>query len=150
MRELKQGESTSIRIFFNTTDGKTGATGLTPTIAFALPGTVFTTVGAPASTGVGFGHYDVAITTALTAVLGDVSLHSTGAGQDPMDLIFRVVPANWQDVSDIYSAEYGHMTVDTTANTMTIFRAGDTTTSVQIFNLTVSTGTQPYYGARST
>jgi hypothetical protein len=147
---IKQNKATSIRIFFNTTDGKTGATGLTPTIAFALPGTVFTTVSAPASTEVGFGHYDVALTTAHTKTLGDVSLHSTGAGQDPMDKIFTVVPADWQDVSDIYSAEYGHWTIDTTAHTLTIFRAGDTTTSVQVFTLTTVAGTIPGYIARST
>jgi hypothetical protein len=150
MREIKQGDTTSIRLFFNTTDGKTGATAITPTIGFALPGAGFTTVAAPASTEIDFGWFDVALTTAHTNTLGEVALHSTGAGQDPMDFKYLVVPADWGDVSEIHSAELGHWTLDTTANTLTMFKAGDTTTSIQVFNLTTVTGTIPGYIARST
>jgi hypothetical protein len=150
MRKIKQGESTSLKIFFNTTDGKTGATGLTPSFSWSGVTSTMSTVNAPASTEDAFGWYDVGITTAHTANLGDVAFHSTGAGQDPVDFKIRIVPEDWQGVADIYSAEFGHMTIDTTANTMTIFRAGDTTTSVQVFTLNAVTGTQPFYGSRST
>lgn len=150
MRNIKLGETTSLKIFINTTDGKTGATGLTPSFSFSKAGTTMSTVNGPLSTEDAYGWYDVGITTAHTNALGDVAFHSTGAGQDPVDFKIRIVPGDWQDVSDIYSAEYGHMAIDTTANTLTIYRAGDTTTSVQIFNLTTVAGTVPGYIGRTT
>jgi hypothetical protein len=164
MREIRQGASTSFKIFFNTTDGKTGATGLTPAFSWSGVTSTMSTVGAPASTEDAFGWYDVGITTAHTANLGDVAFHSTGAGQDPVDFKIRIIEADWVDVStavsmlttistqvsDVYSAELGHWKLDTTANTLTMFRAGDTTTSIQVFNLTTIAGTIPGYIARTT
>jgi hypothetical protein len=150
MRKIKQGESTSLKIFFNTTDGKTGATGLSPAFSWSGVTSTMSTANAPGSTEDAFGWYNVGITTAHTANLGDVAFHSTGAGQDPVDFKIRIVSADWLEVSEIHSAELGHWKLDTTANTLTMFKAGDTTTSIQVFSLTTISGTIPGYVARST
>ncbi len=68
----------------DSTDGKTGKTGLTLTITASKDGAAFASI-TPTVTERGSGWYNLALTTSHTDTLGDLACHITGTGADPCD-----------------------------------------------------------------
>ena len=93
MKARKQS-STSYPITFlmvSSTDHITGVTGLSPTVAISKNGAGF---GAPsgAVTEVGYGWYQLAPNATDRNTPGDLLVHATGAGADPVDDKYVIVP----------------------------------------------------------
>jgi hypothetical protein len=73
-------------------DHTTGKTGLTLTITVSKDGGAFGPI-SPSVTERGTGWYNLALTSSETDTLGDLAMHITAAGADPLDLVDQVVPA---------------------------------------------------------
>ncbi len=85
MEPLKQSTARNVMVFLvDSSDGKTGKTGLTLTITASKDGAAFATI-TPTVTERGNGWYNLALTTSHTDTLGDLAVHATGTGADPCD-----------------------------------------------------------------
>lgn len=85
MEPLKQSTARNIMVYLvQSSDGKTGATGLTLTITISKDGGAFASI-TPTVTERGNGWYNLALTTTHTNTLGDLAFHITGSGADPCD-----------------------------------------------------------------
>lgn len=90
MRKLTQSIARSVMVLLvQSADHVTGATGLTLTITASKAGAAFAGI-APVVTERGSGWYSVALTASHTDTLGDLALHITAAGADPLDVLFDV------------------------------------------------------------
>ena len=91
MRKLTQSIARSVMVLLvQTADHVTGATGLTLTITASKAGGAFAGI-APAVTERGSGWYSVELTSSHTDTLGDLALHITATGADPLDVLFDVL-----------------------------------------------------------
>lgn len=80
-------------LMIDSTDGKTGKTGLTPTVTLSKNGAAFASpAGAVAE--IGNGHYKVAGNATDQNTLGVLALHATSAGAQDTDDLFMVVAYN--------------------------------------------------------
>ena len=88
---LKQSIARNLHVFMtDSADHITGKAGLTLTIAAAKDGAAFASI-TPTVTELANGWYSLALTTAHTDTLGDLSLHITSSGADASDLSRQVV-----------------------------------------------------------
>lgn len=88
---LKQstGRNRSI-LMIDSSDSKTGKTGLTLTIAVSKDGASFNTI-TPTVTELTNGWYSIALTSSHTDTLGDFAYHITGTGADSTDILDQVI-----------------------------------------------------------
>jgi len=105
--KLRQQSSTSYPITFlmvDSADHITGKTGLTPTVTISKNGAGF---GSPAGavTEIGSGWYALAGNATDRGTLGDLLIHATATGADPVDDRYCIVP--WNPVP------YTHLTLPT-------------------------------------
>jgi hypothetical protein len=85
MRLLKQSTAVDIVIFMtDSADHITGKTGLTLTITASKAAAAFASI-TPTVTELVNGWYKLALTTSHTDTIGDLALHVTGTGADPLD-----------------------------------------------------------------
>jgi hypothetical protein len=85
MEPLKQSTARNLMVFLvDSSDGKTGKTGLTLTITASKDGGAFASI-SPTVTERGSGWYNLALTAGHTDTLGDFACHITGSGADPCD-----------------------------------------------------------------
>lgn len=144
------------------TDHITGLAGLTLTITSSKNGGAFGSI-SPTVTDRGSGWYSLALTTSHTDTLGDLALHITSTGADPLDALDEVL-------TDLPGAEYSTIIADSvpsvgtrptiaqallmltrflmtardiTATTMAVTKEDNTTTSMT-FTLNLPTGTTQY------
>lgn len=104
---LKQSTARNKMIFMvDETDHVTGLAGLTLTITASKNGGAFASV-TPTVTDRGSGWYSLALTTSHTDTLGDLALHITSTGADPLDLADEVLV-------DLPGAEYATVIADST------------------------------------
>lgn len=90
MQQLKLSTAKNEMVFLvDETDGKTGLPGLTLTITASKNGGAFASV-TPTVTDRGSGWYNLALTTSHTDTLGNLALHITSTGADPLDVKFEV------------------------------------------------------------
>lgn len=89
---LKQSSTAQPLVFFmaDSTDGKTGKTGLTCTVTISKSGGSFSSP-AGAVSEIANGFYKVAGNATDTNTLGPLLLHATGTGADPADKEYSVV-----------------------------------------------------------
>jgi hypothetical protein len=101
---LKQSTARNLMVFLtDSTDHVTGLAGASLTIALSKDGAAFASV-TPAVTDRSDGWYNLALTTSHTDTLGDLVLHITAAGADPIDLreqVFAGLPGESVTVSSI-------------------------------------------------
>lgn len=91
MRVLKQSTNRNVMVLLvDETDHITGLTGATLTITASKDGAAFGSI-SPTVTERGSGWYSLALTTAHTDTLGDLAIHATASGADPVDLVCQVV-----------------------------------------------------------
>lgn len=91
MRQIKQNIATNVMVFLtDTIDRVTGRTGATLTITASKDGAAFASI-TPTVTERGSGWYNLALTTSHTDTLGDLAIHITATGADPIDVLCRVV-----------------------------------------------------------
>lgn len=89
--ELKLSTAKNEMVFLvDETDGKTGLAGLTLTITASKNGGAFGSI-SPTVTDRGSGWYNIAFTTSHTDTLGNLALHITATGADPLDVKWEVV-----------------------------------------------------------
>lgn len=95
MQEIQQSTSADPLTFFMvlSSDGKTGATGLSPTVTLSKNGVAFASP-AGAVSEIANGWYKVAGNATDTATLGVLLLHATAATADPVDKPFQIVAFN--------------------------------------------------------
>ena len=87
----------------DSTDHVTGKTGATLTITLSKDGAAFASI-SPTVTERGDGWYSLALTSGNTDTLGDLVLHITASGADPIDLreqVFAGLPGESVTVSSI-------------------------------------------------
>lgn len=91
MALVKQSTARNRMVFMtDETDHVSGLPGLTLTITASKNGAAFGSI-SPTVTDRGDGWYNLAYTTSHTDTLGDLALHITATGADPLDLIDEVV-----------------------------------------------------------
>jgi hypothetical protein len=91
MREIKVATTYNLMVFMNdSTDLRTGKTGLTLNIGVSKNGAAFNTI-TPTVTERGNGWYNLALTASHTDTVGDLAFHITATGADPSDLICIIV-----------------------------------------------------------
>lgn len=87
---LKQSTARNRAILMiDSSDSKTGKTGLTLTISLSKNGGAFATI-TPSVTELSNGWYNLAFTTSHTDTLGDFALHISGTGADDTDILDQV------------------------------------------------------------
>jgi hypothetical protein len=92
MSLLKQSTAANVTVkILDSSDHRTGKTGLTLTITASKNGAAFASI-SPTVTEISSGLYKLALTTAHTDTLGDLVLHITGSGADTKDVGYQVVP----------------------------------------------------------
>lgn len=87
----------------DSSDHVTGKTGATLTSTLSKDGAAFASI-SPSVTERGDGWYSLALTTAHTDTLGDLVLHITASGADPIDLreqVFASLPGDSVTVSSL-------------------------------------------------
>lgn len=88
---LRQSTARNLMILMvDATDHITGLAGLTLTITASKDGGAFSAI-SPTVTDRGSGWYSLALTSGHTDTLGDLALHVTGAGADPVDVRLEVL-----------------------------------------------------------
>ena len=88
---LKQSTARNVAILMvDSNDGVTGKTGLTLTITASKNGAAFASI-TPVVTELSNGWYSLALTATHTNTLGDLLLHITATGADPVDIRTEVV-----------------------------------------------------------
>jgi hypothetical protein len=101
---LKQSTARNLMVFLtDSADHVTGKTGATLTITLSKNGAAFASV-SPTVTERGDGWYSLALTSGNTDTLGDLVLHITASGADPIDLreqVFAALPGDSVTVSSI-------------------------------------------------
>lgn len=101
---LKQSTTRNLMVFLtDSTDHVTGKTGASLTITLSKNGAAFGSI-TPTVTERGDGWYNLALTTSHTDTLGDLVLHVTASGADPIDLreqVFAGLPGESVTVSSI-------------------------------------------------
>lgn len=91
MREIKQGDAANVMLFMaDSTDGKTGKTGLTLAVTISKNGAAFGSI-SPTVTERGNGWYNVALVAADTDTIGDLVVRGTATGADPGERVVNVV-----------------------------------------------------------
>jgi hypothetical protein len=96
MPRLDQSTATTRAVFMtSSTDHLAGLTGLGTalTIAASKAGAAFAAI-TPTVAELANGWYSLALTTGHTDTPGDLALHITGAGCDPTDKLYEVLPVN--------------------------------------------------------
>ncbi len=97
MRLLKQSTARDIVVFLvDSTDHVTGKTGATLTITASKNGDAFASI-SPTVTERVNGWYEVALTSSHTDTLGDLALHITATGADPIDTVMQVIGVDLND-----------------------------------------------------
>lgn len=97
MRVLKQSTARTIAVFLaDSSDHITGKTGATLTVTASKNGASFASI-SPTVTELANGWYSVALTTSHTDTLGDLAIHATASGADPIDTLSQVVAYNPAD-----------------------------------------------------
>jgi hypothetical protein len=90
---LKQNTARSLTIFMtDSTDHRTGKTGLTLAIASSKSGAAFLAI-TPLVTELSYGWYSLTLTSSHTDTLGDLIFHVTATGADNFDMREQVVVA---------------------------------------------------------
>jgi hypothetical protein len=96
----KQSTALTVSVWMaDSSDGKTGKTGLTLAVTLKKNGdTSFSSI-SPTVTEIGNGHYDIALTTTHMNTLGPLSLRATSTGADPADCpnMVQVIAADLAD-----------------------------------------------------
>lgn len=109
---LKQSTARNVMVLMvDSSDSKTGKTGLTLTITASKDGGAFASI-TPTVTERGSGWYSLALTTTHTDTLGDLALHITSTGADATDRTWQVVvklPGEDVQVSSITSAAIANL-----------------------------------------
>lgn len=92
MHLLLQSQTAEPLVFFmvSSSDGKTGVTGLSPTVTLSKNGGAFASP-AGAVSEIAHGWYKVAGNATDTGTLGPLLLHATGSGADAADRAYQVV-----------------------------------------------------------
>lgn len=91
MRVLKRSTARTIAVFLtDSSDHITGKTGATLTVTASKAGAAFASI-SPTVTELSSGWYSVALTTSHTDTFGDLAIHATASGADPIDLLCQVV-----------------------------------------------------------
>jgi hypothetical protein len=97
MRELKQSTAANVMVFLaSSTDHITGVASATLTITASKDGGAFASI-TPTPVDRGDGWYSLPLTTTHTNTLGDLALHITASGADPIDTVMRVVAIDKAD-----------------------------------------------------
>lgn len=90
MRKLKQSTRHNVMVLLvSSTDHVSAVTGATLTITASKDGAAFASI-SPVVTERGNGWYSLALTTSHTDTLGDLALHVSAAGADPLDMVLLV------------------------------------------------------------
>jgi hypothetical protein len=98
VRLLKQSTARNIDVFMAlSSDGKTGATGKTLTVAAGKNGGSFASI-SPTVTETANGFYTLTLTTSHTDTLGDLKFHVTAADCDPSDFVCQVYARTLDDL----------------------------------------------------
>lgn len=94
MRDLTQSQSANVMVLLiQSSDHITGLTGATLTITASKDGGAFSSI-SPTVTERGNGWYNIALTSSHTDTLGDLALHISATGADPLDTKYHVVAYN--------------------------------------------------------
>jgi len=105
MRHIEQDDERTIYILMvDVTDHITGLAGLTLAFTLAKDGEA-ASAETPVYVDRGSGVYAVTLTSAMTDTIGDLWLHVTATGADPLDVFLEVVepPIDPADIADIQS-----------------------------------------------
>ena len=137
----RQQSSTSYPVTFlmvDSSDHITGKTGLTPTVTVSKNGSAF---GSPsgAVSEIGSGWYALAGNATDRATLGDLLIHATATGADPVDDRYCIVP--WDPFN---ATSLGLSNLDAAVSTRSTYAGGDTsgvTTLLARIIGTLATGT---------
>ena len=98
MKHLKQSTAYNLMILMiDNTDHISGKAGLTLTITASKNGAAFSTI-TPTFNDRGNGWYSITLDTTMTNALGDLALHITGTGADPLDLAVQVFATTTDDL----------------------------------------------------
>lgn len=137
----RQQSSTSYPVTFlmvDSSDHITGKTGLTPTVTVSKNGSAF---GSPsgAVSEIGSGWYALSGNATDRATLGDLLIHATATGADPVDDRYCIVP--WDPFN---ATSLGLSNLDAAVSTRSTYAGGDTsgvTTLLSRIIGTLATGT---------
>lgn len=103
MTILKQLTASNIMLFMvDSADHRTGKTGLTLSFSISKGGGPFSSV-SPVVVERGNGWYSVALTAIMTDVLGDLALHVTAVGADPLDVVYSVSKDGILQSNDVWA-----------------------------------------------
>lgn len=92
MRSLKQSTSRKILVvMIDSTDHVTGKTGLTLTVTISKNGAALAAPSAGTVVERTFGGYEITFDTTDTDTLGDLWIHISATGADPVDVVLQVV-----------------------------------------------------------
>jgi hypothetical protein len=104
MALVKQSTARNRMVFMtDETDHVSGLPGLTLTITASKNGAAFASI-SPTVTDRGDGWYNLAYTTSHSDTLGDLALHITATGADPLDLLDEVVVKLPGEAADEWTA----------------------------------------------
>lgn len=99
MKTLKQSTAYNLMVLMiDSTDHIAGKTGLTLAITASKNGAAFSSI-TPIITDRGSGWYNLELTDAHTDTLGDLAIHITGTGADPVDISMQVVARVTDDLA---------------------------------------------------
>ena len=89
-RTLKEDASYNLMVFMvDATDHRSGKTGLTLTVTASKNGSSFSSI-TPFVTEISNGWYNLALSSSHTDTIGDLALHITATGADPLDIVMQV------------------------------------------------------------
>lgn len=93
MRSTHQNVARNVSVLaVDETDHITGLAGLTLTITASKDGAAFASI-SPTVTDRGNGWYNIALTSSHCDTLGDLAIHATATGADPIDFVVNVIAA---------------------------------------------------------
>jgi len=124
MKTLKQSTAYNLMVLMiDSADHIAGKAGLTLTITASKNGAAFANI-TPTVTDRGSGWYNLALTTSHTDTLGDLAIHVTGTGADPVDISLQVFARVSDDLATTAALQVVDDFVDDLETRLSAARAG--------------------------
>ena len=124
MKTLKQSTAYNLMVLMiDSTDHIAGKAGLTLTITASKNGAAFASI-TPTVTDRGSGWYNLALTTVHTNTLGDLAVHITATGADPVDISLQVFARVLDDLATTDALQVVDDFVDDLETRLSAARAG--------------------------
>ena len=124
MKTLKQSTAYNLMVLMiDSTDHIAGKAGLTLTITASKNGAAFASI-TPTVTDRGSGWYNLALTASHTDTVGDLAVHITATGADPVDISMQVLAKSIDDLATSAALQTVDDFVDDLETRLTAARAG--------------------------